>query len=205
MDLARQEKTYAWVAVGLFAATAAQLLVGALARGLPQFAGKGFGARLAVYPVLMWLLPAVWMLVGRVRRRPQPVPWRACCLVMAPFLIDVTGNTLDLYDSVAWWDDANHFVNWFLLCAGIGLLLLRVVRASSAVVGGLVVGLAALLAVAWELGEWYSFIRHGTELATAYEDTLGDEALGCAGGLLAAILVWRAGRTVQRPAFRSSD
>ena len=37
---------------------------------------------------------------------------------MAPFLIDVTGNTLNLYDTVVWWDDANHFANWFLLCSG---------------------------------------------------------------------------------------
>jgi hypothetical protein len=47
--------------------------------------------------------------------------------------------------------------------------------------------------VVWELGEWYTFIRHGTELATAYEDTLGDEALGSLGGLTAALLLlwWR--------------
>ena len=29
-------------------------------------------------------------------------PWAGFTLVMAPFLIDVTGNTLDLYDRVAW-------------------------------------------------------------------------------------------------------
>ena len=96
---------------------------------------------------------------------------------MAPFLIDVTGNTLDLYDTVDWWDDANHFVNWLLLCGGIGLLLAR--RGPTALGAGLLVtGLGALLAIGWELGEWYTFIRHGTELDTAYQDTLGDEALG---------------------------
>ena len=50
-------------------------------------------------------------------------------------------------------------------------------------------GLGAVLAIAWELGEWYTFIRHGTELDTAYEDTLGDEALGTLGALLAGLLV----------------
>jgi uncharacterized membrane protein YjdF len=74
------------------------------------------------------------------------------------------------------------------------LLLLRTVRASPVVVGWLVLGLGALLAVLWELGEWYAFIRHGTELATAYQDTLGDEALGSLGAVLAATAVWRAGR-----------
>ena len=52
-------------------------------------------------------------------------------------------------------------------------------------------GLGAALAIGWELGEWYTFIRHGTELSTAYEDTLGDEALGTLGALLAAFVVAR--------------
>ena len=44
-----------------------------------------------------------------------------------------------------------------------------------------------------ELGEWYSSIRHSSELSTAYEDRLGDEALGSLGGLAAALLLvgWR--------------
>jgi len=190
----RGNRAYAAAAAAVLVATVAQLVVGALASGLPQFDGKGFGARVVVYPVLMLLLPVSWVVAYNVLGRPRPVPWDACALVMAPFLIDVTGNTLNLYDSVAWWDDANHFVNWFLLCAGLGLLLLRTVRASPVVVGWLVLGLGALLAVLWELGEWYAFIRHGTELATAYQDTLGDEALGSLGAALAATVVWRAGR-----------
>ena len=48
--------------------------------------------------------------------------------------------------------------------------------------GLLVAGIGALLAIGWELGEWYTFIRHGTELDTAYEDTLFDEVLGSLGG-----------------------
>ena len=111
---------------------------------------------------------------------------------MAPFLIDVTGNTADLYDSVVWWDDANHFVNWFLLCAGLGLLVARTEVAPRWALAMLIAGIGALLAIGWELGEWYTFIRHGTELGTAYEDTLGDEVLGTLGGALAGLLVaWR--------------
>lgn len=189
-----RNRAWAYVAVAVLLATTAQLLVGSLATGLPQFAGKGFGARLVTYPVLMLLTPACWTVAVRASGRTRPVPWAACTLVMLPFLVDVSGNSANLYDTVSWWDDANHFVNWFLLCLGIGLLLLRVVRASSTVVGWLVLGLGALLAILWELAEWYTFIRHGTELATAYQDTLGDEALGIAGAALAAVIVWRAGR-----------
>ena len=56
----------------------------------------------------------------------------------------------------------------------------------------IVTGLGAILAIAWELGEWFSFIRHGTELDTAYEDTLSDQILGTTGGFVAALFVaWR--------------
>ena len=47
------------------------------------------------------------------------------------------------------------------------------------------------LAVGWELGEWYTFIRRGTELDGAYEDTLSDELLGTLGALIAALIVGR--------------
>ncbi|MEQ6901912.1 hypothetical protein [Nocardioides sp. YIM 152588] len=184
-----------WVPAVVLAATVGQLLLATLAPDLPQFSGKAFGARLVSYPLMMLTAPALWWLAavrrtGARRWLPRQPPWGAFTLVMLPFLIDVTGNTLDLYDSVAWWDDANHLVNWFLLCAGIGLLTCREVRPAWAVVL-LVGGIGALLAIGWEVGEWYTFIRHGTELDDAYEDTLGDEVLGSLGALLAGLVVAR--------------
>lgn len=189
---ASSNRRAALVAAAVFALTVVQLAVATFVPSLPQFAGKAFGARLVGYPVMMLLVPAIWWVANRRAAPKPPIPWAAFALVMAPFLIDVTGNSLDLYDSVVWWDDANHFVNWALLCGGLGLLL----------TGGLsrrwtiltVAGLGAILAIAWELGEWYTFIRHGTELATAYQDTLGDETLGTLGATLAGVvLAWRRG------------
>ena len=177
----------AWVPALVLALTVGQLLLGTFATGLEQFADKAFGARLVTYPLLMLAAPAAWWLTP-ARRRGEPPPWGPCSLVMLPFLVDVTGNTLDLYDTVGWWDDANHLVNWFLLCSGLGLLCLSGVRPPWAVVLA-VTGLGALLAIGWELGEWFTFIRHGTELDTAYTDTLGDEALGTLGALAAGLLV----------------
>jgi hypothetical protein len=188
----------------VFVLTVAQLAVATFVHGLPQFEGKGFGARLVAYPVMMLLVPAGWVGYQRYQRRQRhrgrggsdapSLPWAGFALIMAPFLIDVTGNTLDLYDSLGWWDDANHFVNWFLLCAGIGLLLLRAPIRPPWALGLLVAGIGALLAVIWELGEWYTFIRHGTELDTAYEDTLFDEVLGSLGGAIAGAVIARRAR-----------
>ena len=195
----RVKRVPAWVPVLILLLTVGQLAVAEWAPGIERFADKAFGARLVAYPLLMLIAPAAWWLANR-RRQPRPAaPYGAFSLVMAPFLVDVTGNSLDLYDAVVWWDDLNHFANWALLCAGLGLLLGASVRPTWALIV-LVTGLGAILAIGWELGEWFTFIRHGTELNTAYEDTLADEALGTLGALAAGLLLaWLRGRTPQEP------
>lgn len=181
-----------WSCLVVFVATVLQLGAAAVLPGLPQFAGKAFGARAVLYPVLMLSVPAWWFLR---RRRPAPpatprdVPWGAFTLAMLPFLVDVTGNTLDLYDRVGWFDDVCHLANWALMCGGLGLLTDPEGRASRGLRALAIAGLGALLAIVWELGEWWTFMRFGTELDGAYLDTLGDLALGSLGGLLAAVLV----------------
>ncbi len=170
------------------AATVGQLLLAILAPDLPQFEGKAFGARLVFYPLMMLLPVVVWAATCRIRDIPLDLPWAGFALIGSPFLIDVTGNTLDLYDSIWWWDDANHYVNWMLLCLGIAFLIERGGVRPRWAMALLITGVGSLLAILWELGEWYSFIRHSDELATAYEDTLGDEALGSLGGLTAALI-----------------
>jgi hypothetical protein len=187
-----QRARTAYVAILLL--TVGQLALATFANGLPQFEGKAFGARLAAYPIVMLLPPLVWRLVARRRHDDGALPWAGFAFIAAPFLVDVTGNTLDLYDSLEWWDDANHYVNWLLLCLGIGLLLERQVVRPVWVLVLLVTGIGGTLAIGWELAEWYTFIRHGTELDTAYTDTLGDEALGTLGGLTAALLLGRRAR-----------
>ena len=185
-----------WVAMAVLTLTVTQLAVGAFG-GLEQYDGKGFGYRLAAYPLLMLLLPAVWW--WRTRDAAT-LPWGAFALVMAPFLIDVTGNTFDLYDSVDAWDNINHFVNWMLLLWGCGLLLARADVRPRWLLVVAVTGLGAVLAIGWELGEWYTFIRRGTELDGAYEDTLSDELLGTLGAFVAAVIVDRTTRRSPTPA-----
>jgi hypothetical protein len=134
------------------------LFVGLLAfgafSGLEQFEGKAFGWRLVFYPLAGVVVPLGWWLAGR----PQPYPYALDILLVSPFLVDVLGNVFDLYDTIEWWDDLNHFVNWALLS----------------------------LAVVWELGEYVAFIRNSDELDTAYTDTLGDMLLGLSGSIVAA-------------------
>jgi hypothetical protein len=170
-------------------------LVGLLAfgafSGLQQFDGKAFGARLATYPLALVVVPVAWWFRGR--RRGSPFPYAVDTLLGLPFLIDVLGNAFDLYDSISWWDDVNHYVNWAILTSAFGLFLLRL-HLVRWVTFGLAVGFGAVTAILWEIGEYFAFIRHSTELSTAYTDTLGDLSLGLLGSVTAAALVVTLGR-----------
>ncbi|WP_218577465.1 hypothetical protein [Phytohabitans rumicis] len=192
-----------WLAGAVFALTMLQLAVATAVPDLPQFAGKGFAARLFAYPVMMLVVPGLWWLLagrrgaGRVGERLRRAPWIAFAWIMLPFLVDVTGNTLDLYDSIGWWDDANHLVNWFFLSLGAGLLLRGGASGRPWELLVMIGGLGAVMAIGWEIGEYFAFIRGGTELDTAYQDTLGDLTLGTLGAVAAGAVVARG--AVRRP------
>jgi hypothetical protein len=161
------------------------LLVHAVANpDLPQYSGKAMLGRALTFPIAAFLVPVVWFL----RYRDRPYPADVDLLFTAPFLIDVAGNALDLYDGIEWWDDANHFFNWMLVTAAVALVL-RSTDLGRLACFGLAVGFAAVAAIAWELAEYMTFIRYSTELATAYVDTLGDLTLGTLGGALGAAIV----------------
>jgi hypothetical protein len=149
--------------------------------GLERCAGKAFGWRLVGYWFAAVFVPAVWA----ARGRRSSYPFAADILFVLPFLIDTIGNALDLYDTIDWWDDANHFVNWALLSGALAAALAHT-KIREAELFGLVIGFGAVTAILWEIGEYFAFIRHSSELATAYTDTLGDMALGLSGSTLTA-------------------
>jgi hypothetical protein len=167
--------------VALKVGLTALLLVAVLFPDLPQFEGKAFGSRAIAYPLATLIIPAAWWL----RWRKSPFPVLADLLWTLPFFIDTAGNALDLYDSVDWWDDANHFFNWMLLSGAFAALVSPSVD-SKWTLAGLCIGFGATTAIIWELLEYWTFIRDSPELATAYEDTLGDLGLGLTGSCVAA-------------------
>lgn len=187
----RQRPPLFWLDAAIKVALVGLLAFGAFS-GLEQFDGKAFGARLATYPIAALVVPVIWWRLDR----PQPYPYAIDLLAALPFLIDVLGNTFDLYDTIDWWDDANHFVNWAILCTAVALALRRV-SIRGWVLFGLTLGFGAVSAVLWEFGEYFAFIRHSDELRTAYTDTLGDLALGLTGSMLAATLVTTARRSAR--------
>ena len=184
-----------WLDLGVKVTLILLLAFGAFS-GLERFAGKAFGWRLIGYSVAALLIPAIWA----ARGRRSPYPYAADTLFVLPFLIDTIGNALNLYDTIDWWDDANHFVNWALLSGAVATVLLRT-HVARAELFALVVGFGAVTAILWEIGEYFAFIRNSSELATAYTDTLGDLSLGLSGSTFtAAIAAFGLTRTrLQRP------
>jgi len=131
----------------------------------------------------------VWWLFGRGR---LAFPVVSDILLGLPFLIDMAGNALNLYDTIDWWDDANHLGNWALHTAAI-VLIARALRLPRRVQVPVGIAWAAATAILWELAEYVAFVPNSPEAATAYRDTLGDLALGLVGGSVATIIValWR--------------
>ena len=146
---------------------------------------KAGDSRAFAYPTAMVIVPAIWWVFCRAR----PFPWLGDLLLCMPWFTDTLGNRLNLYDSIGWFDDWMHFMNWTLLTAG--FLVITLPRGTTwlrALERALAFGVPT--AVLWEITEYITFIRHSPELATAYEDTLGDLILGTIGTVLAALIVW---------------
>jgi hypothetical protein len=82
--------------------------------------------------------------------------------------------------------------------AAFGQLLVRLPAGRLAAVG-LMIGFGAITAVLWEFAEYFTFIRDSPEVETAYEDTLGDLALGLTGSVVAALITARLWARLRSP------
>ncbi|WP_262852940.1 hypothetical protein [Mumia quercus] len=159
---------------------------------LGNLRGKAVGFRAVAYPLGAAIVPLLWWWLWRPRGRAYP--WLGDLLVTLPWLTDTLGNRLDLFDTVWWFDDWMHFMNWGLLTAGFAVLTLGREAPLGAVVER-ALAFGPVTAIGWELGEYVAFVRHSPELETAYTDTLGDLALGSLGAVVGALLVHAAARS----------
>ena len=163
------------------------LLVGLalIVPGLGNMDGKGLLPRAIGYPVAAFAIPFVWFTWWRQR---ASFPWAADFLITFACFSDIFGNFLNLYDSVDAFDNVVHFVNTGLLTAAVILLTMhRSTRLSAVLERALAFGVSA--ALAWEIAEYFAFLRWSPERLGAYADTLSDMSLGALGSLLAAFTV----------------
>jgi hypothetical protein len=80
---------------------------------LGNIRGKAAGLRAVAYPLGALVVPIVWWLLWRRR----PFPWLGDALVTLPWFTHTLGNRLNLFDTVDFFDDWMHFMNWGLLTA----------------------------------------------------------------------------------------
>jgi len=159
---------------------------------LPQLQGKAMWERMAAYPLLVAAVPVAWLLLRRAGRPVGGYPFVPDFLLTLGIVLDLLGNIFDLYDSVFWYDDLMHLLNWGFYAGAFGALLLRGNLAPWPLFG-LVTGFGAITAILWEGMEWLGFIRFGTEMANAYFDTLLDLHVGLLGSAVAGVIVARIG------------
>ncbi|GIW04075.1 MAG: hypothetical protein KatS3mg059_0695 [Thermomicrobiales bacterium] len=178
-----------WLNLGIKLTLIGLLMFAVARQDLPQFHGKAMTGRALTYPLSMIIVPVAWWLMRGARS--SAYPFALDILLVLPFLIDTGGNALNLNDTISWWDDFNHFLNWAILAAASGQFLVRlpVGRLAAA---GLMIGFGATTAIVWEIAEYITFVRNSPELATAYTDTLGDLGLVLTGSVLAAGVTWLA-------------
>ena len=173
-----------WVNLAVKAALIGLLLFAVANPDMEQFQGKAMNARALFYPISAVVVPIGYWYLTRRRGVPLEYPYVLDILVVMPLLIDTAGNALDLYDSIEWWDDFNHFLNWGILTLAFGQILLKLPVGKWAA-AGLMIGFAALTAYVWEVLEYFTFVRDSPEMETAYTDTLGDTGLALIGATLA--------------------
>ena len=169
------------------------VLVGLLVYGmthlhLERFAGKAMPARAVLYPVSILIVPIGWLLRGR---RP-PYPHFADLFMALPFIVDVAGNALDLYNTIVWFDDVAHAVTFGLLVLAVGDLFLRL-DLEPWITAGLSIGFGAVAHILWEIIEFVTMWYGAPALQLTYEDTIGDLALSLCGTVIAGLITgWRA-------------
>jgi len=173
------------------------LLTGLLFPDIPGVAGKGWPERCVGYPLSALVVPAIWALRGRRGR----YPYLGDALLVVPFVLDLLGNLVNLYDTMEQFDDILHFVNWTFLVAALVLFVAPagLARWNLVLMGS---GFGALAIVAWEGVEWIVQEMGTTGLQLTYDDTVGDLLLSTAGGVLGAAV---AANLLARQAARTAS
>jgi hypothetical protein len=148
--------------------------------GDPRFAGKALGPRnVGILLGLSMLFPILHLVQKRWKRYPY---WHDA-LYLSIFWLDMAGNTLNLYNTVSWWDHIPHFHGpgalSMVLMGAFGLAALPAA------------GLATILHVILECQEYYGDVILGTHNVNGVADTVNDLAYGIAGMFVYTMLASR--------------
>ncbi|NUL45765.1 hypothetical protein F7P69_11260 [Cellulosimicrobium funkei] len=146
--------------------------------------------------VALYLLVLLGQTVVRLAPLRAPVQAGTAVILLAAAWAAMLGA----YQAIPWLDLVMHVLATGLLAAISAAALLRggwlrsgtpAVRADRIGRTLLTVGLGALLAVLWEVGEWFGHTLLDPAIQVGYEDTVSDLAAGVLGALLAGLVLDR--------------
>ena len=141
--------------------------------GDERFAGKALGPRnVGILLGLSLLFPLLQAVREQWRRYPM---WYEN-LYLSIFAMDMVGNSLNLYNTVEWWDHVPHF-------HGPGALAIVLIGAfgMSTVAAA---GLTTILHTALEIQEFYGDVFLHTHNVSGVQDTVNDELYALLGVIL---------------------
>jgi hypothetical protein len=132
--------------------------------GDDRFAGKALGPRnVGILLGLSLLFPLLQAVRGQWRRYPM---WYDN-LYLSIFVLDMAGNSLNLYNTVEWWDHVPHFHGpgalTIVLIGAFGLTRLAAA------------GFTTILHTALEIQEFYGDVFLHTHNVNGVQDTVNDE------------------------------
>ena len=146
----------------------------------PRFQGKALGPRnVGILLGLSMLFPILHFIYKRWKRYPF---WHDA-LYLSIFWLDMAGNSLNLYNTVSWWDHIPHF-------HGPGALSM-VLMGAFGLPALAAAGLATILHVTLEVQEYYGDVLLGTHNVNGIVDSINDLAYGLAGMV---VYTWLASR-----------
>lgn len=147
-------------------------------------------------PVAIALIALVLLGVVVARLAPLPGPLQAAAVLALVW--SAWTALLGGFQEVPWLDVVAHTLVTGLLAAVTAALLtgpplrragLDLGRRADAVL--VTTGLGALLAVVWEVAEWFGHTYVDRDIFVSYPDTIGDLAAGVVGSLVAGLLLAR--------------
>ncbi len=148
-----------------------------------HFAGKAMGVRAALYPAVMLLIPAIWLLAGR----PLPYPALADIALGLPFAVDAGANVVGLF-AIRGFDAIPHSTGWFFLSIAFGLAVAPLVD-ERWILFLLVLGFGAIVDILWEVGEFAMMKSGASGLELTYENTIQDLVMSLSGAAVGALVM----------------
>jgi hypothetical protein len=157
--------------------------------GDERFSGKALGPRDVIISFgFAMVFPLVWRLRYR-KRQWSAYPWWYDDLYLSIFVVDMLGNSLNLYNAWEHWDHIPHF-------HGPGALAMVIAGAFGEPILS-AIGIATLLHVVLEIQEFYGDVLLHTHNVRDTQDSINDLLFGVLGVIVYGI-VWYRSTTLQR-------